>query len=187
MTNSEKLQTATLASGCFWCTEAIFHRVRGVVSVVSGFSGGHRENPTWEQVSTKVTGHAECIQLQFDPQVISFDKILDIFFATHDPTTVERQGYDVGPEYRSAIFYHTDEQKKIADAKIAELTKEGTFKDPIVTEVTAFKNFYEAEAYHKNFYESGNRPDYCRVIIDPKIRKLMHEFNEDIKEEYKKE
>lgn len=179
------LETATLANGCFWCTEAVFKRVKGVMNVVSGFSGGKRTDPSYEQVATGATGHAECLQVQFDPSVITFETILDIFFATHDPTTLNQQGYDVGEEYRSAIFYHSKEQKAAAEAKIEELTKKGTYKDPIVTEVTEFTGFFPAEAHHQNFYESGQRPDYCRVIIDPKIRKLLSEFGNQVKEEYK--
>lgn len=185
MSTSEQLQTATFANGCFWCTEAIFNRVKGVTSVESGFSGGIVENPTWEKVSMGTTGHAESIQIHYDPKIISYDKILDIFFATHDPTTLNQQGYDIGEEYRSAIFYHTDEQKKIAEAKKVELDKSGKYKDPIVTEIVPYQNFYSVGEYHKNFYESGNRPDYCRVIIDPKIQTLFKEFTDEVKDEYK--
>jgi peptide-methionine (S)-S-oxide reductase len=185
MSDTKQLETATLANGCFWCTEAIFNRVKGIKSVESGFSGGRRENPTYEQVATGVTGHAESIQLTFDPSVISFDTVLDIFFATHDPTTLNQQGYDVGEEYRSAIFYHSEDQKKTAEQKIEELNKSGKYKDPIVTEVTEFTGFYGAGKQHKNFYESGRRPDYCRVIIDPKVQKLLKEFSKEVKDEYK--
>lgn len=179
------METGTLANGCFWCTEAVFKRVKGVISVVSGFSGGQRQDPSYEQVATGVSGHAECIQVQFDPTVIAYDTILDIFFATHDPTTLNQQGYDKGTEYRSAIFYHSLEQKRIAEEKIKELDASGTYNDSIVTEVTEYTGFYTAEAHHQNFYESGNRPDYCRVIIDPKIRKLLQEFSKDVKDEYR--
>jgi peptide-methionine (S)-S-oxide reductase len=183
MTNHEKL--ATFANGCFWCTEAVFNRVKGVLSVESGFAGGSLENPTWEQVSMGTTGHAESVQIKFDPEIISYEKILDIFWATHDPTTLNQQGNDVGPEYRSAIFYHDEEQKSIAEESKTKLEKSGKYKDPIVTEIVPFTNFYEAGVYHKNFYESGKRPDYCRVIIDPKIQKLLKHFKEEVKEEYK--
>lgn len=178
-------QIATFANGCFWCTEAIFKRVKGVTSVESGFSGGQTQDPTWEKVAMGTTGHAESIQIAFDPEVIPYEKILDIFWATHDPTTLNQQGYDIGTEYRSAIFYHTEEQKKIAEEKKAELDKSDKYKNPIVTEIVPYTNFYPAGEYHKNFYESGKRPDYCRVIIDPKIQKLMKSFTDDIKEEYK--
>ncbi len=138
---TENLQTATFANGCFWCTEAIFNRVKGVPSVESGFAGGTLENPTWEKVSMGTTGHAESIQIKFDPLVISYETILDIFWATHDPTTLNQQGYDKGPEYRSAIFYHTEEQKKIAEESKAKLEKSGKYKDPVVTEIVPFTNF----------------------------------------------
>jgi len=179
------MQTATFANGCFWCTEAVFKRVKGVSSVESGFSGGKKENPSYEQVAMGQTGHAESIQIKFDPTVITYDKILDIFFATHDPTTLNQQGYDVGEEYRSAIFYHDDTQKQIATNKIAILDKSGTYNDPIVTKVVPYTGFYSAGAEHQNFYESGKRPDYCRVIIDPKIQKLLKHFSNEVKEEYK--
>lgn len=185
MSNQSLLQTATLANGCFWCTEAIFNRVKGVTSVKSGFSGGHTENPTWEKVSMGTTGHAEAIQLTFDPSRVSYSTILDIFWATHDPTTRNQQGYDHGTQYRSAIFYHNEEQKKIAEESKKNLDASGKYDDPIVTEITPFTTFYQADAYHKNFYESGNRPDYCRLIIDPKIRTLLNDYKEAVKEEYK--
>ncbi|HSA84153.1 MAG TPA: peptide-methionine (S)-S-oxide reductase MsrA [Patescibacteria group bacterium] len=178
-------QVATFANGCFWCTEAVFKRVKGISSVVSGFSGGKRENPTYDQVATGATGHAECIQVVFDPSIISYETLLDIFFATHDPTTLNQQGYDVGEEYRSAIFYHTEEQKKTAEEKIKKLNKSEKYSDPLVTELTPFTNFYPAGSEHQNFYESGKRPDYCRVIIDPKIQKLFKEFAKEVKEKYK--
>lgn len=150
-----------------------------------GYTGGDLENPTYYDVASKTTGHAESLQIEFDPTVLSYETILEIFFATHDPTTLNQQGYDMGPEYRSAIFYHTQVQKQIAELVIKKLTAAGKYKDPIVTEVTAYKRFYEAEPEHHNFYESGNRPEYCRVIIDPKIRKLLSEFGNSVKEEYK--
>ena len=177
-------ETATFAGGCFWCTEAIFNRVNGVTSVESGFAGGLLENPTWEQVSLGDTGHAEAIQITFAPSIISYEKLLDIFFATHDPTTLNQQGYDTGEEYRSVIFYHNEDQKKIAEQKKIELDHSGKYKDPIVTEIVRFTNFYEADSYHKNFYESGKRPDYCRAIIDPKIQKLFKDFPKNVKSEY---
>ncbi len=178
-------QLATFANGCFWCTEAIFKRVNGVTSVESGFTGGTTENPTYEKVAMGTSGHAESLQIKFDPQVIAYEKILDIFFATHNPTTLNQQGYDRGEEYRSAIFYHNDEQKQIAENKIEELTKLGKYSDPIVTQIVPYSTFYPAGPEHQNFYESGKRPDYCRAIIDPKIQKLMKHFSENVKEEYK--
>jgi len=179
------MEQATFANGCFWCTESIFKRVKGVSSVESGFSGGKIENPTYQQVATGTTGHAESVHITFDPKVISYDKILDIFFATHDPTTLNQQGYDIGDEYRSAIFYHNDEQKKIAENKIAELDKSGKYPNPIVTQVAPYTGFYSAGPEHQNFYESGKRPDYCQLIIDPKIQKLLKTFTKEVKEEYK--
>ena len=179
------LQTATLGGGCFWCTEAIFKRLKGVQSVTPGYSGGHTENPTWQQVSTGTTGYAEAIQIKFDPAIISFEKILEVFWHTHNPTTQNQQGYDQGPEYRSVIFYHNEKQKLIAEKSKTEIERAGIFKDPIVTEITPFTNFYDAESFHKNFYESGNRPDYCTFVIDPKLRKLLKEFSQDVKDEYK--
>lgn len=181
----DNLETATFAGGCFWCTEAIFKRLKGVTSVDSGYAGGNVENPTWQQVSTGTTGHAESLQIEFDPKVISFEKLVDVFFHTHNPTTLNQQGNDKGPEYRSAIFYDNDEQKKIAEKVKEELEKAHTFQNPIVTEITPFTNFYSSESFHKNFYESGNRPDYCTFVIDPKIQKLLKEYGNDVKDEYK--
>lgn len=178
------METATFANGCFWCTEAVFQRLRGVTSVESGYSGGDVENPSYEEVCDGTTGHAESLNIVFDPSVISFDKLLDVFFATHDPTTKNRQGNDVGPQYRSAVFYHSAEQKKAAEEKIRELDKSGKFQNSIVTEVTPFKNFYKAENYHQDFYNKNREYGYCRVIIDPKVRKIMREYQKDIKEEY---
>lgn len=179
------LETATLANGCFWCTEAIFKRLNGVSSVEPGYAGGHTENPTYDQVVTGNTGHAEAIQIQFNPSVISYEKILEIFWHTHDPTTLNQQGYDHGTQYRSAIFYHNENQKHIAEELKKELDEEKVFQNPIVTEITKFTNFYPAENYHKNFYESEKRPDYCRFVIDPKLTKLLKEYGSNIKDAYK--
>lgn len=181
-----KLETATMANGCFWCTETIFKRLKGVESVTPGYSGGQRENPSYEQVSSGATGHAEAIQIEFDPAILPYEKLLDIFFHTHNPTTLNQQGYDRGTEYRSAIFYHDEEQKHIVEKVKKELEDSHTFPDPIITEITPFTKFYPAEAYHKNFYESGNRPDYCTFVIDPKLQKLLKEYGNDVKDEYKK-
>lgn len=182
---NKKLETATLANGCFWCTEAVFKRLKGVISVMPGFTGGNTENPTWREVCTGTTGHAESLQIEFDPAIISYEKLLTIFWHTHNPTTLNQQGNDVGTEYRSAIFYHDEKQKEIAEKSKEELEKSKVYKNPIVTEITKFTNFYPADAYHRNFYESGNRPDYCYFVIDPKLQKLMKEFGNDVKEEYK--
>jgi len=181
----QELQKATFANGCFWCTEAVFKRVKGVESVVVGYAGGTMENPTYYDVATKDTGHVESLQLEFDPKVISYDKLLDIFWATHDPTTPNQSGYDIGPEYRSIIFSHSDEQKKLAEEAKERLEKSGKYKNPVVTEIVPFTNFYKAEAEQQNFYESGKRPDYCMIVIDPKLQKLMKDFKGEIKEEYK--
>jgi len=179
------LETALLANGCFWCTEAVFKRLKGVMSVMPGYAGGTLENPTWQEVSSGTTGHAESLKIMFDAKVISFEKLLDVFWHTHNPTTLNQQGNDRGTEYRSAIFYYNNEQKKIAEKSKDELEKSHFYKDPIVTEITPFTNFFPAEDFHKNFYESGNRPDYCYFVIDPKLKKLLEEFGNEVKEEYK--
>jgi peptide-methionine (S)-S-oxide reductase len=181
---NDKSETATLANGCFWCSEAIFKRLKGVKSVVSGYSGGIVKDPSYNQVCTGKTGHAESIQIEFDPKVISYEKILDIFWHTHDPTTLNRQGNDVGPQYRSAIFYHSQEQKKIAEKLKEELEKEGVFKAPIVTEITPFRNFYVAEDYHKNYYENNQDAPYCDFVISPKVRKLLLKYGNVVQQQY---
>lgn len=180
------LEIATLAGGCFWCTEAIFKRLKGVKSVLPGYAGGHTENPTYIEVSSGNTGHAEAIQIEFDPEQIPFEKILDVFWHTHNPTTLNQQGSDIGTQYRSAIFYHDEKQKQIAEKSKLELEKEGIYKDKIVTEIIPFTNFYEAEDYHKNYFENHKDAPYCDVVISPKIRKLMEKYGNDVKEEYKK-
>lgn len=179
------LQTATFAGGCFWCTEAIFKRLNGVMSVMTGFSGGKRENPDYFQVVTGVTGHAESIQIMFDPHTIPFEKLVEIFFAMHNPTTLNQQDYDRGEEYRSAIFYHSDEQKKIAEKVKKEIEESGKYKDPIVTEITPFSAFYPADQHHQDFYDKNRNIPYCQIIIGPKIQKLLKEFSNDVKEEYR--
>ena len=173
---AKKLETATLASGCFWCTEAVFSIVKGVEKVDSGYIGGNMPNPSYEQVSMGTTGHAEAVQLTFDPTVISYEEILEIFFATHDPTTMNRQGPDVGTQYRSALFYHDDAQKAIAEKTIDALNREGVFDSPIVTQVVQFKAFYKAEEYHKNYYKRHRDSAYCQQVITPKIVKLQQRF-----------
>jgi len=181
---NDKSETATIANGCFWCSEAIFKRLKGVKSVVSGYSGGIVKDPSYNQVCTGKTGHAESIQIEFDPKVISYEKILDIFWHTHDPTTLNRQGNDVGPQYRSAIFYHSQEQKKIAEKLREELEKEGVFNAPIVTEISPFRNFYVAEDYHKNYYENNQDAPYCNFVITPKVRKLLMKYGNVVQQEY---
>ncbi len=183
--NNNKTEIATLANGCFWCTEAIFERVKGVKSIIPGYAGGTVKNPSYDQVCTGETGHAESIQIEFDPKVTSFEKILDIFWHTHDPTTLNRQGNDVGTQYRSAIFYHDKTQKEIAERSRNELEKENVYNDSIVTEITPFKNFYVAEDYHKNYYEKHHDTPYCNFVIDPKVRKLLEKYGNDVKQEFK--
>src|SRR5919197_5909223 len=177
-------EIATVANGCFWCSEAIFKRLKGIKSVLPGYAGGMVKNPSYEQVCTGKTGHAESIQIEFDPKVIPYEKILDIFWRTRDPTTLNRQGNDVGTEYRSAIFYHNQEQKEIAEKSKKELEKEGLYKDSIVTEITPFKNFYAAENYHKDYYKKNRNAPYCSFVIDPKVHKLLQNYGIDVKEEY---
>jgi len=180
----KKLEIATLANGCFWCTEAIFARLNGVKSVLPGYSGGKVENPSYDQVCTGITGHAEAAQIEFDPMVISYEKLLEVFWHTHDPTTLNRQGNDVGTQYRSAIFYHNNNQREIAEKSKREIEDKGIFKDPIVTEITPFKKFYVAEDYHKKYYEQHQDAPYCRFVIDPKIQKLLKQYRNDLKVEH---
>ena len=182
---SMQYEVATLGAGCFWCSEAIFQRLEGVVKVESGYSGGTVKNPTYEQVCTGRTGHAEVIQVTFDPKVISFKEILDIFWKTHDPTTLNRQGNDRGTQYRSAIFYHSDEQKKIAEEYKKEIEAAKVWDDPIVTEITKFDAFYKAENYHQDYYNQNSSQPYCMVVINPKLRKFQKEFHSRIKKEAK--
>ena len=175
---------ATFAGGCFWCTEAIFKRLKGVISVIPGYAGGKRTNPNYNQIHSDATGHAESVQITFDPTSISYEKLLDVFFATHDPTTLNRQDYDVGTEYRSVICYHTNKQKELALVAKKKLEKSEFIKDPIVTEIVPYEAFYKAEEIHQNYYERNRSSSYCRIITDPKIQKLMKNFKEDVKEEY---
>ncbi len=177
-------EIATLASGCFWCSEAIFNRLKGIISVLPGYSGGTIQNPSYDIVCEGNTGHAEAIQIKFDPTIISFEKILDVFWHTHDPTTLNRQGNDVGTQYRSAIFYHDQKQKEIAEKSKMDITKDRVYRNPIVTEITPFKNFYPAEDYHKLYYENNQDNPYCNFVIEPKIKKLLLKYAKDMKEEY---
>ena len=167
-----KHEMATLGGGCFWCVEAVFVELNGIEKVVSGYMGGHVENPTYEQICTKTTGHAEVVQVVFDPEVVSYETVLEVFFTTHDPTTLNRQGADVGPQYRSAIFYHDEGQKESADSVIARFNKEEIWANPIVTEVTAASAFYPAEDYHQNYYANNPYQGYCMAVIRPKVAKL---------------
>jgi peptide-methionine (S)-S-oxide reductase len=173
---TKNLETATLAAGCFWCVEAVFDDLRGVESVESGYSGGHTINPTYQQVCSETTGHAEVIQLKFDPDVISFKEILQVFFAVHDPTTLNRQGNDVGSSYRSAIFYHSDEQRRVAEEVIKEVEAEGVYDNPIVTEVTPFDKFYIAENYHQEYFANNPNQPYCAGVVAPKVAKFRQKF-----------
>lgn len=175
------METVTFGSGCFWCTEAVFQQLKGVSSVMSGYSGGHVENPSYELVVTGKTGHAEVCQIQFDPEQISFGDMLEVFFNTHDPTTLNRQGNDVGTQYRSVIFYHSEEQKVSAERAIAELEKSGSLKNPIVTEIVPFEKFYPAEEYHQNYFRNNPNQGYCRVVIAPKLDKFEKVFKLKIK------
>jgi len=175
-------EIATLAGGCFWCLEAVFGALRGVAAVVPGYAGGHVERPTYEQVCTGRTGHAEVVQITFDPQVISFADLLDVFFTIHDPTTLDRQGADVGTQYRSAIFFHSPEQEKRAQQAIARLTAEKLWDDPIVTEVTAGTNFYPAEDYHRDYFARNPGQPYCRAVIAPKVAKARQKFFDKLKQ-----
>ncbi|MFI4963117.1 MAG: peptide-methionine (S)-S-oxide reductase MsrA [Legionellales bacterium] len=179
------MELATLAGGCFWCTEAIFKRLKGVKSVTSGYSGGKTDNPTYEQVSTGATGHAEVIQIEFDPQIIPYAKVLEVFWHTHNPTILNQQGNDIGTQYRSVIFYHNQDQKEIAEKSKQALEEEGVYQNKIVTEIMPFTNFYPAEHYHKDYYDNNKEDSYCAFVIDPKIQKLMREYGNDVKEEYK--
>jgi peptide-methionine (S)-S-oxide reductase len=178
---NNNLETATLAAGCFWCVEAVFDDLRGVEDVVSGYSGGQRENPTYQQVCSGATGHAEVVQIKFNAQEISFRDILRVFFSVHDPTTLNRQGNDVGTQYRSAIFYHSDEQKRIAEEVIKEVTEARVYDDPIVTEVTEFKNFYPAEDYHQEYFANNPNQPYCAAVVAPKVAKFRKMFVDRLK------
>ncbi|MDX2004970.1 MAG: peptide-methionine (S)-S-oxide reductase MsrA [Meiothermus sp.] len=169
---SQTLEVATLGGGCFWCLEAPFDELQGVTDVVSGYSGGHLANPTYEQICTKTTGHAEVVNVTFDTAQISFKEVLQVFFTLHDPTTLNRQGNDVGPQYRSAVFYHSPEQKAVAEEVIKELEAQQLWDGPIVTEVTEFKAFYPAEDYHQNYYLKNPGQGYCRFIVAPKVAKF---------------
>lgn len=169
----------TLAAGCFWCYEAVFQRIRGVISVQSGYSGGEMESPSYEQVCNGDTGHAEAVQITFNPQIISLEKLLEVFWYVHDPTTLNRQGNDVGTQYRSAIFYHTDEQKKIANE--SKNAAQAYFEDPIVTEITAYNNFFAAEEYHNNYYNNNSSQGYCQFVINPKLEKFSAKFKDILK------
>lgn len=173
---TQELETAVFGGGCFWCTEAVFQRLRGVKKVTSGYAGGSLPNPSYEAVSTGTTGHAEVIKVEYDPDEISYPDLLDVFFGTHDPTTLNRQGNDVGTQYRSVIFYANDEQKEKAEKAIQELSAQNVFDKPIVTTLEPLGTFYEAESYHKDYYNQNQSKPYCQVVISPKVKKLREKF-----------
>ena len=181
MSSEQNREIATLAGGCFWCLEAVFNDLRGVEKVESGYAGGLIPNPTYRQVCTGTTGHAEVVQVTFDPDVVSFKELLEVFFTIHDPTTLNRQGADMGTQYRSAIFYHTPEQKMIAEEVIAELSAAKIWDDPIVTEVAPLTHFYPAEDYHQRYYEQNTEQPYCRAVIAPKVSKARKQFMDRLK------
>ncbi len=178
---SKDLQKTTVGGGCFWCTEAIYLELKGVVDVKPGYSGGHVKNPTYKQVCDGTTGHAEVVQITFDPEVVSYSEILEVFFMTHDPTTLNRQGNDVGPQYRSAIFYHNEEQKEVAERVIDLFEKEEVYSNPIVTEVSEFDQFYIAEDYHINYYARNKTQGYCQFVVAPKLEKFKKIFKDQLK------
>lgn len=179
-TNSQ--ETATLAGGCFWCMEAVFKEIEGVESVVSGYTGGTTANPTYQQVCSDRTGHAEAVQVTFDPSKISYREVLEIFFSAHDPTTPDRQGADVGTQYRSAVFYHTDEQKAVAEQLIQELDNAHMWKNPIVTRVLPLDRFYPAEDYHHNYFARHPEQGYCQMVISPKVTRLRKQWAKRLKQ-----
>ena len=181
ITGNENLDTATFGTGCFWCTEAIFQQLKGVKKVTSGYSGGQIANPTYKEVCTGTTGHAECIQVLYDPKEISFDELLQVFWESHDPTSLNRQGNDVGTQYRSAIFYQNDDQRRIAEGYKKELNEKKVFEKPIVTEISPLKNFYPAEDYHQNYYNNNGDQPYCYFVIKPKLEKFEKVFKEKLK------
>ena len=182
MTTGKELEKATLGGGCFWCTEAVYLELKGVTEVKPGYSGGHVKNPSYREVCNETTGHAEVVQITFDPAVVSFAEILEVFLLTHDPTSLNRQGNDVGTQYRSAIFFHNEKQKETALQIIANLEKEKAYDKPIVTEVTAFKAFYPAEDYHINYFARNKSQPYCQFVVAPKVEKFRKAFKDKLKE-----
>ncbi len=181
-TSSEmKTDTATFGTGCFWCTEAVFQELAGVLKVTSGYSGGHVANPTYDQVCSKQTGHAEVVQIVFDPEKLTFDELLEVFWQVHDPTTKDQQGNDIGPQYRSAVFYNSEEQKQLAEKYKQALDTSGAYRAPIVTEISPLKNFYPAEAYHQNFYSNNPTYGYCSYVIRPKLDKFEKVFKDKLR------
>ena len=176
-----QFELATFGNGCFWCTEAIFEQLEGVKKVESGYAGGQIKNPSYKEVCSGTTGHAEVIRLTYDPKVISYRELLDVFFNTHDPTTLNRQGADVGTQYRSVIFYHNEDQKTVANEMINDLENENVFEDKIVTEVTPINNYYVAENYHQDYYNNNKNQGYCRAVINPKLEKFIKKYKSKLK------
>jgi peptide-methionine (S)-S-oxide reductase len=174
-------ETATLGGGCFWCLEAVYEELRGVEKVESGYSGGHVPNPTYREVCSETTGHAEVVQVTFDPAVVSYREILEVFFTIHDPTTLNRQGADVGESYRSAVFYHDEDQRRVAQEVISTLEAEGVWENPIVTQVAPFEEFYVAEDYHQEYFRNNGFQPYCQVVIAPKVAKFRKQYLEKLK------
>lgn len=182
-TGNPKTELATFGGGCFWCTEAVFLKVRGVSKVVSGYTGGVKPNPTYKEICTGLTGHAEVIQIEFDPSKVSFEQLLDVFFHTHDPTTKNRQGADVGTQYRSSVFFHDEAQKETTKKVIAELDKSGDFDDPIVTTIEEMKKFYPAEDYHQDYFAQNPDNPYCQAVVGPKVAKFQKRYKEMMKKD----
>jgi peptide-methionine (S)-S-oxide reductase len=180
---NNNLETATLAAGCFWCVEAVFDDLRGVEDVVSGYSGGHTENPTYQEVCSETTGHAEVVQIKFNPEELSYADLLRVFFAVHDPTTLNRQGNDVGTSYRSAIFYHSPEQKRAAEEVIKEVSEAQIYDKPIVTQIAAFDKFYPAEDYHQEYFANNPAQPYCAAVVAPKVAKFRKQFVSRLKKQ----
>jgi peptide-methionine (S)-S-oxide reductase len=181
MNTTGSYDTATFGGGCFWCIEAIFLELKGVKEVASGYSGGARENPTYEQVCSGATGHAEVVRVIYDPAVITYDDLLEVFWSIHDPTTLNRQGADVGTQYRSVVFYHNEQQRSLAEGYKSKLNTSGAFSDPVVTEISPMKNFYIAENYHQNYYNENSSQPYCSLVIRPKMEKFRKVFSERLK------
>jgi len=181
MDDKNKLETATFGAGCFWCVEAVFQKLEGIEKVTSGYSGGNVKNPSYREVTNGSTGHAEAVQIKYNPDIISYEQLLEVFWKTHDPTTLNRQGPDIGTQYRSVIFYHNEKQKQIAEQSRQKMDQSGYFSDPVVTEIKQYKNFYVAEDYHQDFYENNPNQPYCRFRIDPKMEKMQQEFGKYLK------
>lgn len=179
--DDKNLKQITFGGGCFWCVESCFNMLKGVDSAVSGYSGGHTENPTYEEVCTGETGHAEVVQLTYDPKVISYEKLLEVFFFLHDPTQLNRQGNDIGTQYRSVIYYNSDEEKQLAEKKISEINASGKYSGKVVTELTKFEKFWPAETYHQGYYNANPTQPYCSAVVGPKIQKFKKHFEKDLK------